>query len=167
MTALGLLTGYGLSRAAGSGPSPGGVGLIQSFGAISTTFGNETVGWQFTVGATPLTARALRVRMPVTASRKVSLWERTAGTLLATVTISAVTDTWVEAPITPVTLAATGQYIVGVYAAGGDYATPSNTTIGFDSRITYNYGMYAAGDARPVTSWAGKVLGMCDVIVDP
>lgn len=172
MSALGLLSTYGLSRGASPEP-PGGGGLIQAIeNPVNYPFDVRNVfGWEFTVGASALTARGLRLRSPTTGMRTLYTWRVSDAALLASTPITVTTaDTWEEALFgAPVTLEAGKTYVIGVHNGGSAYyrTEVSADDMTLDPRVTFVTGRRSSSSAlsMPTVALPGYAYGLVDVLV--
>jgi hypothetical protein len=151
-------------------PADTAVNGITTLGATSifTTSGHDEVGWKFTVGAKALTCTKLRLYAGSTGSKTVRLWRVSDKALLASVNVSSVDGVWVEASITPVTIAANTAYVVSYdLSAGKNYRTVPRTSNTYSSVITCNEGRYLAsgGGTFPTTVDSTDIQGIVDIVI--
>lgn len=159
MSAIGLLSRYGLSRPSGGGGG-GSWGACDNYGLATYTPGNgnesEQRGWRFTVGASDVRVCALRHQSRSTAvSQTLRLWRVSDGALLAAKTYTpSVTSSWEEIPLdTPIVLEAGQTYIVSGRTADGTnkgyrYAFEP---IGVHAAVAYGDAVTSASNAMPTT----------------
>lgn len=164
-----------LSQGAGGGaPSTPKTGILNP-GTLSTTdLGNWQVGWEFKVGASPITVIAGRLNAPyAVAGYTLKLWRVSDTTLIAeTGTFTSVANTWVEEPFpTPIALSAGANYIIVVHRGGSTLAgTRENSnapaTATFASEITYVQGRHRLDgtSAFPSGTTANYARGLADIV---
>lgn len=176
MSALGLLTQFGLTQSAGGGPSPGGAHLIQAQPSpIASGFTHAAqVGWEFTVGNASLTASAARIFMNsanfAQVEETVRLWDASTQTLVASVAITPVAgDTWAQASFSsPVTLAANTSYRLTTRRTAGSsrgVRTIAASSLTLHSGVTHTTSLFANNDNYPGTDSATDVYGLVDLLV--
>ena len=153
---LSILTRYGLSQA----PPGGGGGAVLTGILSSTTYDasvslSHQVGWAFDVGATDLEVVALRVYVGAANPETIRLWRTSDQALIASAGVTTVTDTWVEAAITPVTLAAGARYAVTTRRPSGSdprltryRGSPNDTFVAADY-LSYATGVAVDADSYP------------------
>lgn len=125
--------------------------------------GTEERGWRFTVGPSSITVIGIRVKAYTTESITAHLWKVSDSSLVASVNISAVANSWVTGTFeNPVTLEANTDYIVSAPGYYGYRALASTLT--FNSAITYVTGRYGTANTLPANSWANNVCA-ADIII--
>lgn len=170
MSALGLLTQFGLSRGGGGSPSGPPTPLITNLTGLGFFTTGEQLGWRFTVGDTPLTVRGARVRTFTSLDQeRVRIWRVSDEAEIANLLVTpSAADTWTAADFSaPVTLAANTDYIVtmrGSAAGSRSVRYASGRTL--DPRITWVGGRSQNGNGFPTTT-ASEILGIVDLLVDP
>lgn len=168
MSALNLLTRYGLSSNAGTPPTPPEFG-ITTFAANTNLGLANHVGWVFTVGASPITVVGLRVNLDsANADERINLWRVSDGTLLATTVVGATKDVWADGAVTPVTLSASTTYAVTCVDDAGASRTMNRnsdlTGLVFNAAITFVNGLNGTGSGRPTGNIGNIVQGTPDII---
>lgn len=168
MTALGLLTRYGLTKL--SGGSGGATERIFQSPSVSTSSPNtdaSQVGYQFTPTAN-LTLTALRLHLGANSNNEVlRVWRVSDTTLLGSVTVNAVKDTWVEGELSaPINLDSGVAYVLtahsGNYRTWYSIARASQT---WSSLITPGVGRLGAGTGFPGTTNSSNVWGIMDGLI--
>lgn len=165
MSALGLLTRFGLSRQSSTPPGVPQYGITGMPGSPATFSTNAQRGPVYTFSA-PVTAVGLRIWKPTTGDDTVRLWRVSDKALLATVTATADANAWVETALdTPIPLAANTQYLVTTRRPGAAAATVHAPAAGFTFHplVTFEGSRTAESDAYP-TGVNANVLGLADLV---
>lgn len=125
-------------------------------GASIPGAGDYNLGYKFTAKASgQITALAARVHD--TNSSTIRLYD-SAGTVLASATVTGVVDTWVSASITPVSVTAGSWYVVAVRTSNFTYS--ANSLPVSTNNIIINEGRYlAAVDTIPTTAATANIYG--------
>lgn len=117
---------------------------------------SERLGYQFTVQGEDLSINSLGVFGASTTIENVRIHRVFDGQLMAEANITPVVDSWVDASITPVTLALGQQYTIS-YRAGGSsrntYRNPTSEVI--SQRVTLQDNVFSSDDNLP-TSTSGN-----------
>lgn len=157
---------FGLPRLIHDAADPGTVfGVARVPSSMSTTAGTtQTRGYEFTVGSSDITAKALRFYGAATqAGVTMKLWRVSDSALLASASLDAVADTWVEVAISDAILSANTNYVVTAYrAAGLDTYYDSGDDFDIHAAISFANGRFGTGDAFP-TFTVGNIYGVVDV----
>jgi hypothetical protein len=142
----------------------GGITTTQQYGVTALTpdlanYLNSTwrFGRRFTVGSTALDIDLLRIFAPTAATYRVMVHRQSDSASMASADIvvgAGDVDAWKEASITPVTLAASTQYVVSARAVGVSVNVYRNpTSIAYHAAHTHNDYRYAGVvDTIPTTS---------------
>lgn len=166
MSALGLLTQFGLTKPAGGGGPT--FTLVDGIATPTKVSGNfNHIGWVFTL-ASPASVTGLRYFGAVDGvTETLNLWEHTSGALLGSVPIVSTTNAWVQATLSvPVPLAANTEYMVSAHpSAIHDYYQSSASGSSFHPGVTWVAGRYGSGPSMPATDWAGRLLGIVDAVL--
>lgn len=162
---IGLLTRYGMTKAAG-----GGGGGTLFWGIESQTVSTavnlvERLGWRFTVGGTDLTVNALRIYRAANAFNERLMIHRVSdGVVIAdgTVLSGGDLDAWVSVAVTEATLAAATEYTISSRAGSSArdvYRNPTAVTIA--DVITKTANVFGSNDDLP-TSTSANVYTFVD-----
>lgn len=125
---------------------------------------NRVYGWAFTPNEN-IEIDKLRIYPNKTKTYKVDLWDALTQNKVASANIICVQAQWNEQAITPVSLVGGREYRISFDYTGGDNQYNAHVgTIGFDTKITYKYAVYAAGnDIYPFSTWADALYGIVDI----
>lgn len=132
------------------------------------TLGNQSAdrvyGWAFTPNEN-IEIDKLRIYPNKTKTYKVDLWDTLTQNKVASANIICVQAQWNEQAITPVSLVGGREYRISFDYTGGDSQyTASVGTLVFDTKITYKYAVYAAGnDIYPFSTWPDALYGVVDI----
>lgn len=144
--------------------------LIETIGNSSTGSGwGGVFGWEFEVGGSDITCVKLAGYLSESVTRDLLLWRASDEALLASVSVSLVADTWTAGAITPVTLEAETNYVVGIDMGGSiRYDNGGNMTgWEFHPSVSYVTGRFISSAGAFPTSISGDWMrGYPDVIVE-
>ena len=126
--------------------------------------------WSYTMGYhfTALEERTIvKLGRYSSGIKKVSLWDRTTGALLASVNVDSASPAWAYESITPVKITAGTTYTVGAWIAGANgyynsYAMPK--TVG---SIRIDASTYYGADGRPTNAITSTMYGFADIELAP
>ena len=171
MSALGLLTHYGLTRVAGGGPGPGPAErILQALGGTqSPNTEASQVGYTLTPN-TDLTLTALRLYLGSNSNGEViRVWRVSDTTLLGTVTVNALEDTWVEEELTtPINLDQGVSYVIATRSGNPRrWYSAARTAQAWSALITPGAGRLGAGTGFPTTTNSSNVWGFVDGLIAP
>lgn len=165
---LRLFTRFGLSRG-GAEPPPEPVPFMSTNPAPSSTSSNRQVGWEFTTNQA-ITVTKLRCYVGANGSEIIRLWRVSDGALLGSVTVSAVTNTWVEGTLgTPISLASGTAYAVTTQRADASSRAwkYSGSLAGytFSPMVNYVRVRWTTAQTFPsVTEAPGTMWGLADCV---
>lgn len=153
------------------GPAGGGGGGEALYGLVEIPASPSGVGqsgkygWEFTVGASNIEVSALRVYIGGSNdSELLQLYSGDLSTILASVTVSALVNEWVEGEVSPVMLLAGQNYIVTHYRGTSRtrYA-PLATSVTFSERLSFVQGRRVSSNNNPTFTDSGQISGLADI----
>jgi hypothetical protein len=138
---------------------------------VGSTTANSSaqLGWEFTANAA-ITVTHLRVNLPSDSDEVVRLWRVSDEALLASESITSVTDTWVEVELsTPVELSAATNYVITTREASGGSRTLRNDTVSnvvVDPVASFVTSRFVSGTGYP-SSATTNFRGIPDLRYEP
>lgn len=166
MSALGLLTQFGLSRATGGGGGASFTGITSwaTPGTASSYF--QRVGWEFQVGASPITVTALRhFGRSNGAVWRVMIHRVSDGAEIASADITSVNGAWAEESVSGTLEAGVNYRISGRAVSGSTNLRVNPTDLVLSDAISYvNSGnsYTGAGDDMPTGDASGVYVPVAD-----
>lgn len=165
---LGLLTRFGMRPPAAGGGGGGcdtvGLTLTGSPGGFNTTL---QLGWEF-VPASDIGVCKLRVYCNENESMTLRLWRSSDQSLLDSVTVAGVVNTWVEGTLaSPITLSGGANYVVSVRGNVGTWHcyNPSPGAFSIDAALTFVVGRFGTDDGWPANTGGGVYAGgIADIV---
>lgn len=143
---------------------------ITSLGSTTrnSLVGDYEMGWEFTVGTSPITVTKLKVFHGTTRSVTINLWRVSDQAKLASVAVDAVDGSWVEGTITPVILSANTNYIVSVNApySGGYYRYDSNQPYNLSNKISFVQGKSTSSLNSYPSTTNSNIQGVADIVIE-
>lgn len=141
-------------------------GILTESGSYNAHTNKWEMGWAFTVGDEDINVCGLRIKLPAAQTSIGHLWS-SSGTLLASVSITAVAGKWVEAYFAEaITLTAGKTYVISYYNKSTRYASTKGQFT-FNPKITFVSGRYIdTQNAFPSNTEGDNVYPMIDIIID-
>ncbi len=167
MSALGLLTWFGMPRPGGGPPATERIFQSPTVTTASPNTDGSQVGYTITP-TTDLTLYALRVHLGSNSNGEVlRVWRQSDTTVLGDVTVNALADDWVEGVLSsPVDLDEGEAYVITTHS--GNFRTwysMSRVAQTWSTLITPGAGRLGAGTGFPGTTNANNVWGIMDGII--
>lgn len=141
--------------------TPGGPAVYHDSGWSNVSL-TQNLGWRFTVGAIPITVAALRLYNddPGDLTETVRLYRVSDGAVLAQAQVTANAG-WGQTQVSPVTLAASQDYVIARYQAGASRTVHRDTsTHVLDPAITLVNYVAGSSDAIPANTSPNNYLSV-------